>query len=135
MSACPTCQTVPHDPVKSPPKPWKYPSHPWSRVHADVAMFRSMSYLVVVDSFSKWFEGVPIKSTTACRTVEELIKKALCSTWTSRRTGLRQRAPVHCIRIRSIKAIKWCEAYKCASYHPASNGHGETGTDTEDCVT
>ena len=28
ISACPTCQTVQHDPVKSPLMPWKYPSHP-----------------------------------------------------------------------------------------------------------
>ena len=74
ISACPTCQTVQHDPVKSPLMPWKYPSHPWSRVHADFAMFRNMNYLVVVDSFSKWFEVVPMKSTTASRTVEELRK-------------------------------------------------------------
>ena len=37
-------------------------------------MFRNMNYLVVGDSFSKWFEVVPMKSTTACRTVEELRK-------------------------------------------------------------
>ena len=61
-----------HDPVRLPLMPWKYPSHPWSRVHADFAMFRNMNYLVVVDSFSKWFEVVPMKSTTAYRTVEEL---------------------------------------------------------------
>ena len=30
ISACPTCQTVQHDPVKSPLMPWKCPSHPWS---------------------------------------------------------------------------------------------------------
>ena len=41
--------------------PWKYPSDPWSRVQADFAMFRNMNYLVVVDSFSKWFEVVPMK--------------------------------------------------------------------------
>ena len=74
ISACPTCQTVQHDPVKSPLMPWKYPSHPWSRVHADFAMFGNMNYLVVVDSFTKWFEVVPMKSTTASRTVEELRK-------------------------------------------------------------
>ena len=55
ISAFPTCQTVQHDPVNSPLMPWKYPSHSWSRVHADVVMFRNMNYLVVVESFSKWF--------------------------------------------------------------------------------
>ena len=60
IRACSNCQTVQHDPVKSPLMPWKYPSHPWSRVHADCAMFRSM------------FDVVPMKSTTASRTVEEL---------------------------------------------------------------
>ena len=34
----------------------------------------NMNYLVVVDSFSKWFEVVHMKSTTASRTVEELRK-------------------------------------------------------------
>ena len=37
-------------------------------------MFGNMKYLVVVDSFSKWFEVFPMKSTTASRTVEELRK-------------------------------------------------------------
>ena len=54
ISACPTCQTVQHDPVKSSLMPWKYPISN------------------IVDSFSKWFEVVPMKSTTATRTVEEL---------------------------------------------------------------
>ena len=56
ISACPTCQTVQHDPVKSSLMPWKYPISN------------------IVDSFSKWFEVVPMKSTTATRTVEELRK-------------------------------------------------------------
>ena len=57
ISAWPTCQTLQHDPDKSPLMPWKYQSHPWSRVHVDIAMFRNMNYLVVVDSFLKVVRG------------------------------------------------------------------------------
>ena len=124
ISACPTCQTVQHDPVKSPLMPWKYPSHPWSRVHADFAMFRNMNYLVVVDSFSKWFEVVPMKSTTASRTVEELRKlfaqhglpEELVSD-----NGPQFIASEFEVFMRS-NGVKHT---KCAPYHPASNGQVE----------
>ena len=124
INACPTCQTVQHDPVKSPLVPWKYPSHPWSRVHADFAMFINMNYLVVVDSFSKWFEVVPMKSTTASRTVEELRKlfaqhglpEELVSD-----NGPQFIASEFEVFMRS-NGVKHT---KCAPYHPASNGQVE----------
>ena len=72
ITACAIFQTVQHDPVKSPLMPWRYPTHQWSRVHVDFAMLTNMNYLVLVDNYSTWFEVIPMKSTTASRTVEEL---------------------------------------------------------------
>ena len=124
ISACPTCQTVQHDPVKSPLMPWKYPSHPWSRVHADFAMFRNMNYLVVVDSFSKWFEVVPMKSTTASRTVEEL--RELFAQHGLPEELVSDNGPQFIAsEFEMFMRSNGVKHTKCAPYHPASNGQVE----------
>ena len=120
-SACPTCQTVQHDPVKSPLMPWKYPSHPWSRVHADFAMFRNMNYLVVVDSFSKWFEVVPMKSTTASRTVEEL-RKLFAQHGLPEELVSDNGPQFIASEFEEFMRSSGGKHTKCAPYHPASNG-------------
>ena len=124
ISACPTCQTVQHDPVKSPLIPWKYPSHPWSRVHADFAMFRNMNYLVVVDSFSKWFEVVPMKSATASRTVEEL-RKLFAQHGLPEELVSDNGPQFIASEFEEFMRSNGVKHTKCAPYHPASNGHVE----------
>ncbi|XP_045118191.1 uncharacterized protein LOC123508521 [Portunus trituberculatus] len=52
---------------------WERTRAPWQRVHADFAgPIDGTMLLVVVDSFSKWIEAIPMKSTTAGRTIHEL---------------------------------------------------------------
>ena len=44
--------------------------HPWQRIHIDFAgSIAGQSYLVVVDSHSKWPEVLKMKSTTATATI------------------------------------------------------------------
>ena len=124
ISACPTCQTVQHDPVKSPLMPWKYPSHPWARVHADFAMFGNMNYLVVVDSFSKWFEVVPMKSTTASRTVEEL-RKLFAQHGLPEELVSDNGPQFIASEFEEFMRSNGVKHTKCAPYHPASNGQVE----------
>ena len=46
---------------------------PWQQLHIDFAgPFQGQTWLIIVDSFSKWPEVVPMHSTTATRTIEEL---------------------------------------------------------------
>ncbi|KAM7281655.1 uncharacterized protein ISCGN_006447, partial [Ixodes scapularis] len=56
-----------------PLQPWKMTSRVFERVHLDFATKSGTNLFVLVDSFSKWVEVLPISSTTAPQTVEKLM--------------------------------------------------------------
>ncbi|PIO53612.1 hypothetical protein TELCIR_25047, partial [Teladorsagia circumcincta] len=63
---CADCQEAAKSPVKNTLCSWSRPDAPWSRIHIDFAgPMDGISYLVVVDAFSKWPEVIPMKSTTS----------------------------------------------------------------------
>ncbi|XP_033733598.1 uncharacterized protein K02A2.6-like [Pecten maximus] len=69
--SCTGCQEVKHAPPAAPIHPWEWPSIPWQRIHIDFAgPFLDMMFFVAVDAHSKWPEVVPMKTTTAEKTVE-----------------------------------------------------------------
>lgn len=71
--SCIGCQDVKHAPPSAPIHPWEWPSIPWQMIHIDFAgPFLDYMYLVVVDAHSKWPEVIPMRSTTAEKTVEVL---------------------------------------------------------------
>ena len=74
INSCEVCQALQKDPPSSPLQPWTYPEYPWTRIHIDFGEYRGQSYLIVVDSFSKWIEVIPMSSTTSHATIEELQK-------------------------------------------------------------
>ena len=57
--------------------PWKWPSHPWSRLHVDfvhVGPLRGQlqMFLVVIDAHSKWLEVHPMPTITTQATIQHL---------------------------------------------------------------
>ena len=63
---CYQCQSVKNLPAVAPLHPWLWPRKPWERVHVNFAgPFLNRSYLVVIDSHSKWPEVIEMSSTTA----------------------------------------------------------------------
>ncbi|BHF71896.1 hypothetical protein SprV_0401495700 [Sparganum proliferum] len=53
-----------------PPVPWQPPERPWSRVHIDFAgPLNGVSYLILVDDYSKWPEIAPLNPATASATM------------------------------------------------------------------
>ncbi|XP_063897445.1 uncharacterized protein K02A2.6-like [Helicoverpa armigera] len=57
VANCQQCQLVRNNPPKD-PQIWIVPEKPWSRVHVDFAgPFQGKTFLVLVDSYSKWFEA------------------------------------------------------------------------------
>ncbi|PIO68628.1 hypothetical protein TELCIR_09575 [Teladorsagia circumcincta] len=70
---CADCQEATKSPVKNTLCSWSRPDAPWSRIHIDFAgPMDGISYLVVVDAFSKWPEVIPMTSTTSIATIREL---------------------------------------------------------------
>nr|XP_027209716.1 uncharacterized protein K02A2.6-like [Penaeus vannamei] len=71
---CEGCAFQQNNPAPCKTHPWETPSTSWQRVHIDFAgPFRGHTFLIVVDSFSKWPEVIPMISTTAYSTVRVLM--------------------------------------------------------------
>ena len=119
---CCHCQVVQNVPPVAPLHPWIWPSEPWRRIHADLAgPFCGHTFLVVVNSYSKWPEIIQMKTTTATATILQLRKLFLAN-------GLREQLVsdngpefssskfAEFLRKNGVKHIK------SAPYHPSSNG-------------
>ncbi|XP_059051897.1 uncharacterized protein K02A2.6-like [Achroia grisella] len=62
VASCQQCQLVRNKPPKD-PQSWIVSEKPWSRVHVDFAgPFQGKTFLVLVDSYSKWFEAEIVPS-------------------------------------------------------------------------
>ena len=72
---CQTCQMNQSKPAAAPVHAWEFPSTPWERIHIDHAgPTNGNTFLVVVDSFSKWVEVERVRSTDAKTTCAILRK-------------------------------------------------------------
>ena len=64
------CQPVP---PATPLHPWKWPTHPWSRLHLNyVGPNDGKMFLVLIDAHSKWIEAFCIQSVSSTNTIEKL---------------------------------------------------------------
>ena len=72
VQKCAVCQSVKNTPAVAPLHPWPWPTRIWQRIHIDFAEKDGVNYLIVVDSHSKWLEVVPMRSTTANKTIDVL---------------------------------------------------------------
>ena len=80
VRGCAACQESRDSPPHRELHPWPWPSHPWSRVHADFAEPEKGKYvLVVVDSHSKWIEAEVMYSTATAPTIARL--RAMFARW------------------------------------------------------
>ncbi|XP_026533449.1 uncharacterized protein K02A2.6-like, partial [Notechis scutatus] len=65
VNACQACQATRAAPPIAPPTRWEDAGAPWARLHIDLAgPMLGKTFLVVVDSFSKWTEVAMLSSTT-----------------------------------------------------------------------
>ena len=72
VQKCSICQSVKDQSSVAPLHPWPWPTRIWQRIHIDFAEKDTVNYLIVVDSHSKWLEVVPMRSTTAVKTIDAL---------------------------------------------------------------
>lgn len=70
--ACVTCSGLKAQQPEAPLHPWSRTSRPMERIHVDFCDFKNISFLVIVDNYTKWLEVFPMKSTTADRMIEKL---------------------------------------------------------------
>ena len=100
-------------------------SRPWQRLHLDFAgPFQGHMCLIAVDAFSKWPEVVPMKVSTATKTIEELHTIFAC--WGL----LKQIITNSCPQFTSKEFQKFMHSNgirhsRTAPYHSQSNGAAE----------
>ena len=67
---CPACESKRAAPPHAERHQWDPAKGPWQRVHADFAgPVHGTTFLILVDSYSTWAEMVPMRLTTAERTI------------------------------------------------------------------
>ena len=122
---CGTCQVVQNQPSQTLLHPWIPASKPMERIHVDFAgPFEGLTYMVVVDAYSKWPEVFIMSSITSERTIDTLrtmfarygLPQIIVTDNGSQFTSAEFQEFVHKNGI----------THKCsAPYHPSTNGQAE----------
>ena len=127
---CAHCQIAAKYPPKLPPVSWTKSEKPWSPAHIDFAgPLHGITYLLLVDSFSKWPEILPIAPTSSTRTV-----KLLNQIFTQH--GLPETIVTdNGSQFTSSQFQEFCQQnsinhVRSPPYHPQSNGQAERFLDT-----
>ncbi|KAG6456672.1 hypothetical protein O3G_MSEX009875 [Manduca sexta] len=70
---CDTCAAESAAPPRVPPQPWHYAVQPWTRLHIDfLEPIKGKTYLVLIDSSSKWLEIFEMPLTNAAQVIHVL---------------------------------------------------------------
>lgn len=78
IKTCRACQTNQRDDQRKCRLDWPKPSGPWDRVHLDFFYFMGKTFLIIVDSFSKWVECLSMSSTKSQSVCEKLNEVFSC---------------------------------------------------------
>lgn len=95
-------------------------------MHIDFAEYKRQSFLVIVDSYSKWLEVIPVKSTTSNNTIEKL------RTWFAS-AGIPEELvsdngpQFTSVEFKDFVKHDGIKHTLVAPYHPQSNGLAERG--------
>ena len=66
------CAAVRNIPPTAPLHTWQWPTRIWQQLHIDFSQKDNHTFLIIIDSHSKWLEVFNMKSTTAEKTCEVL---------------------------------------------------------------
>ena len=72
VKGCHACINTYQAPKTTPLLLWQWATQPWQRVHVDFLEIKGQQFFLLVDSYSKWLEVVPMDSTMAQATISVL---------------------------------------------------------------
>ena len=129
VRTCSVCVDTHNTPKQVPLMLWPWATEPWQRIHLDYAEVNKQSFLLVVDSHSKWLESFPMSGTTSNMTITAL--RSLFARYGFPLQVVSDNGPqfiseefTSFLKRNSIKHTL------CPPYHPASNGLAERHVQT-----
>ncbi|RVE46453.1 hypothetical protein evm_008920 [Chilo suppressalis] len=128
--SCVTCAAEADAPPRQAPKPWPWPSRPWSRLHIDfLGPIFNKIYLVVIDARTKWLEVFQVPSTSATHTISRLSE--LFARWGLPKQIVSDNGPPFTSKeLHIFLSNRGITHIFTAPYHPASNGAAENAVRT-----
>ena len=125
VKKCEDCANHQNNPKPVRMHPWECPRYAWQRIHIDFAgPFLGHSFLIVVDSYSKWPEIVPMQSTTSLCTIKALMQ--IFSTHGLPERVVSDNGPQFCSQeFKNFLDVNGIHHTFSAPYHPATNGEAE----------
>ena len=127
---CEKCQQAKPMPPKALLHPWQWPSRPWSRIHVDFAgPIQGKTFLIAIDSHSKWLEVCPMNTTTSTATIQHL--RMIFSRFGLPETLVSDNGPQFAAEeFRSFCRLNGIHHILVTPYHPSSNGMVERAVQT-----
>ena len=126
VKSCTICQNNRFKPSQKCHVEWPQPQRPWQRIHIDHFSYNNHSFLLVIDSFSKYIEYKIVKNTGVQETIFMLrmifIRQGLCETLISDNAS--------CFTAYEFKNFMIANGIKHITpppYSPSSNGLAEVG--------
>lgn len=121
---CKSCQAMSNKKDESELSNWPKTSKPFERVHIDFFMLEGKTFLILVDSFSKWLEIFPMKKTNAFEVITRL--KIVFSVFGLADEIVNDNGPP----FGSFEFENFCKSNgvkltQSPPYHPQSNGEAE----------
>ncbi|XP_063540822.1 uncharacterized protein K02A2.6-like [Cydia strobilella] len=122
---CETCAAEAPAPTHAPPSPWPYSTHVWSRLHVDfLGPFKGKTFLVLIDSSSKWLEIFEMSRTNAGAVIKEL-RATFARFGLPRELVSDQGPPFTSNEFKHFLETNGIKQSFSPAYHPASNGAAE----------
>lgn len=126
---CPTCQSTANITKTSDTFRWPATTFPFERVHIDFFHFMAHTFLLYVDSYSKWIYVSVMGSTSAEKVIEQIRKifafvgfpKKLCSD---------NGPPFQSVDYNNFLQSNGIVVLKSPPYHPEANGLAERAVQT-----
>ncbi|XP_061708233.1 uncharacterized protein K02A2.6-like [Cydia pomonella] len=123
--SCGTCVAESSAPPRAPPQPWRYLTDVWTRLHIDfLGPIQGRTFLILIDSTSKWLEVFQMQSTTA-KAVIKVLRETFSRFGLPREVVSDNGPPFTSQEYKSFMTHNRVKVTFAAAYHPASNGAAE----------